>query len=1647
MDVDLASDLNEIFQICHSLGCIEGEYPIGQYPDGWYCDYEDDLSEFNNFWRTSLFHGYPVLPDIRGAWKIETNSKFSDDTYAFTNISIIDIDLLPATILYRIDKGAIADFKNYQVTATLSAGDKDRLGVVFYYQTDSGYDANTANHNNYYRLTFDNSDYNTHLVQAAWPLLPPAREYPHSISLTRHTASGDELLAVAPWPGTDHVVKPYNIMKLRVKVVTLSNNFKAILAQYFNPSIGAFVNLFDEIIIDDNIEVNYGYPGAYARHMGLAYGGGRLHSIKVEHIYRVEEIIPADPPAGDSDPYLLDYRADHSDTDGNEYATVKLKFKQYPVSGPALYWFIDLENDSSGLLLIDPNPKSADDIVELEVPPGQHTVYLYESSNRTGLAAQKDLWVSSQSAFTIAVLPDLHAGQMEDTMGLANDSFKHMRDLQIEGIIKEVNKRVSEDSIKACIQVGDMAMRGSSIQLESIRDLFSNILPSSMPIIATLGNHDYAGCNYSSKPMKDRDSKYPDMHILPVVTKKDRIKTDYGVETPEEIDNMYFTFDEGTLGGTGSGKWLVLSLQFEPMTRDIFWAEKIIKSHTDHNVILVTHQFLNEEYGDPDDNSITDEYRYIDDETNDPWGTVLKVWEWPCLANPATGEFTGSNSAKQIWDFLKKYDQIKIILDGHTSLKGGLVTKTITKENGSEVLAIMTDVSYAHSIQGAGGQFRLLEIDPEQKKIRGRMVYARTPDHIDPGEFIVIPDIIEMIFDGDILEIIPDINTILARSYYDKYEIPEQVINATHEDTYFIKEINKLDLPTNNPIDLWLFEDFNDEDNCSDPDSDTDCSDNNCLPADWTPVNATSSSACWHVDMSNTPGTEDRTPDDNETDVSTKMAKYGRVREVNGVEGTYLVYNGANAANWSDYTFELDVSAGDVGSIGVMFYYTGDKNYYRFSMNNPQQAPLGVLGSYSLEKVVNGTVTELEPGDIEQGNGPEYFIHTPNKVVVDLSQSGHIKIIVTNALAKGDDIVNNEIVTIDKEDSAHTKGTIALYSSGMSNAGSLEGHGTNSGAIFDNVLVTYDICPEGDNNDDADDDGIPDACDNCPDDPNGPLLGTCVNVGASGTCTDDADCNVSDSDGNCSMNKENCDNDDKGDVCDPDFPCNWPPVCDVNGPYTAECQGTVTTVALDGTGSSDPEDGPLSYMWVSDCPGATFDDNTSSTPGLTIDTSPGCSLECTITLTVTDDYGLSDTCSTTVTVQDTTPPVLSGVPADATVECNAVPEVAEVSASDNCDQNPNLEFNEERIDGNCPNNYVLKRTWTATDVCNNQSSSVQTLTVQDTTPPVLSGVPADATVECDAVPEVAEVSASDNCDQNPNLEFNQERTDGNCPNNYVLQRTWTATDVCNNQSSAVQILTVQDTTPPVLSGVPVDATVECDAVPEVAEVTASDNCDQNPNLEFSEERIDGDCPNNYVLQRTWTATDVCNNQSSAVQILTVQDTTPPEITCPEDIEVEPTSSAGATVTYEVPVGSDNCPGATTALTEGLGSDSTFPIGTTSETYTATDACDNATSCTFTVKVLSPEEVADKLIERIEGLVSDGTLTQDQGDGLIDKLTEIIAKLESAQPLDPACNQLVAFINQVEAFMNAGFLTALEGQTLIDSAINAGKGAGCTGNPF
>jgi hypothetical protein len=99
-----------------------------------------------------------------------------------------------------------------------------------------------------------------------------------------------------------------------------------------------------------------------------------------------------------------------------------------------------------------------------------------------------------------------------------------------------------------------------------------------------------------------------------------------------------------------------------------------------------------------------------------------------------------------------------------------------------------------------------------------------------------------------------------------------------------------------------------------------------------------------------------------------------------------------------------------------------------------------------------------------------------------------------------------------------------------------------------------------------------------------------------------------------------------------------PPVCDANGPYLEECQGLVTSVGLDGTGSSDPDPGDtLTYSWSTDCPGGSISDPGGAAPQLDLafDT---CPTLCEVSLTVTDSSGLSDSCSATVTVLDETEP-------------------------------------------------------------------------------------------------------------------------------------------------------------------------------------------------------------------------------------------------------------------------------------------------------------------------------------------------------------------------------------------------------------------------
>ena len=372
----------------------------------------------------------------------------------------------------------------------------------------------------------------------------------------------------------------------------------------------------------------------------------------------------------------------------------------------------------------------------------------------------------------------------------------------------------------------------------------------------------------------------------------------------------------------------------------------------------------------------------------------------------------------------------------------------------------------------------------------------------------------------------------------------------------------------------------------------------------------------------------------------------------------------------------------------------------------------------------------------------------------------------------------------------------------------------------------------------------------------------------------------------------------------------------------------------------------------------TAADNCDGSPSLTFSdatTAGSCAGNYSITRTWTarDACGNTSTASQTINVHDVTAPTISALPAPSTIDCPATPSFATPTASDDCDGHPSLTSNDVRTQGNCAGNYSITRTWTARDACGNISTASQTINVHDVTPPSISALPAPSTIDCPAAPSFATPTAADNCDGSPSLTFSDATTAGSCAGNYSVTRTWTAVDACGNRSTASQRINVHDVTPPTISALPAESTINCPATPSFATPTATDACDPNPSLTFNDVRTAGSCAGNYSITRTWTARDACGNISTASQKINVHDVTPPVITCPASIIVNNTpGQCGANVSF-VATATDAC--GMGGITYSKAPGSFFAVGTTVVTATATDACGNSSQCNFNVTVNDNEK--------------------------------------------------------------------------------------------
>ena len=348
-----------------------------------------------------------------------------------------------------------------------------------------------------------------------------------------------------------------------------------------------------------------------------------------------------------------------------------------------------------------------------------------------------------------------------------------------------------------------------------------------------------------------------------------------------------------------------------------------------------------------------------------------------------------------------------------------------------------------------------------------------------------------------------------------------------------------------------------------------------------------------------------------------------------------------------------------------------------------------------------------------------------------------------------------------------------------------------------------------------------------------------------------------------------------------------------------------------------------------------------------------------VTWTVTDIHGNTNNDTQTVTVIDDIDPVIVNLPADINVSndagnCSAVVSWTAPTATDNC-----AGVAISQISG--PASGSAFPVGTSTVVYEAQDGSGNTVTgsfdvtVTDNENPTITA-PTDVTV-----------SAGSNCTAS-GVALGAETTGDNCgvasvtnnaPVMYPLGTTtvtWIVTDNSGNTSTDTQDVIVQDTDAPTVIA-PADITVVADAscqgtVASLGTPVTSDNC--------SVASVTDDGLGTYPLGNTtvtWTVTDGSGNVSTDTQIITVVDETDPVINgLPADITVS--NDAGvcnAVVNWIEPTVTDNCSGSTISQTSGIANGGSFPVGTTTIEYTATDGSGNTVVSTFDVTVNDDED--------------------------------------------------------------------------------------------
>ena len=336
---------------------------------------------------------------------------------------------------------------------------------------------------------------------------------------------------------------------------------------------------------------------------------------------------------------------------------------------------------------------------------------------------------------------------------------------------------------------------------------------------------------------------------------------------------------------------------------------------------------------------------------------------------------------------------------------------------------------------------------------------------------------------------------------------------------------------------------------------------------------------------------------------------------------------------------------------------------------------------------------------------------------------------------------------------------------------------------------------------------------------------------------------------------------------------------------------------------------------------------------------------------------------------ETLPASLSftSVPKDITLSCeDTIPAVTMPTVTGGC--NPKITYKEEKTNGGCSSKHIIKRVFTVTDDCNQSLTHTQLIKVVDNTAPVFTrSLPQNITIEeGDAVPAQITLTASDNCGTaTVTSSKSEEKTNGKVSK--IIYK-WTAKDSCGNETIHTQIITIKPKTVQPLqflaNTLPANIHLACgSSIPNAVNPSVQGGCSP-VSISHSDRRTNGQCSNNFTIERTYTAKDNCGNSISHVQIIKVEDTTAPTFveSLPQNITIEEDDAVPAQITLTA---SDNC-GTATVTSSKSEEKTNGKVSKITYKWTAKDSCGNETTHTqiITIKLKNTskkEEIKPELL--------------------------------------------------------------------------------------